>query len=38
VRWDDSSDSQHVSVVISAPVLGRVYEYSGYFNYEVVHE
>jgi hypothetical protein len=37
-RWDDSSDTQHVSVVISAPVLGRVYEYSGYFNYEVVHE
>jgi hypothetical protein len=36
-RWDDSSGSQHVSVVISAPILGRVYEYSGYFNYEVVH-
>ena len=37
-RWDDSSGSQHVSVVISAPILGRIYEYSGYFNYEVVHE
>jgi hypothetical protein len=37
-RWDDSSGSQHVSVVISAPILGRIYEYSGYFNYEVVHD
>ena len=36
-RWDDASGSQHVSVVISAPIIGRVYEYSGYFNYEVVH-
>ena len=36
-RWDDSSGSQHVSVVITAPILGRIYEYSGYFNYEVVH-
>jgi hypothetical protein len=34
-RWDDSSGSQHVSVVISAPIVGRVYEYSGYFNYTV---
>ena len=34
-RWDDSSGSQHVSVVISAPIIGRVYEYSGYFNYEL---
>lgn len=34
-RWDAASDSQHVSVVITAPVIGRVYEYSGYFTYEV---
>jgi hypothetical protein len=34
-RWDDSSGSQHVAVVISAPFIGRVYEYSGYFNYEL---
>lgn len=34
-RWDDSSGTQHVAVVISAPIIGRVYEYSGYFHYEI---
>lgn len=34
-RWDDVVGRQHVSVVITAPVVGRVYEYSGYFDYEV---
>ena len=34
-RWDDATGRQHVSVAISAPILGRVYEYSGYFTYEV---
>jgi len=37
-RWDDASASQHVSVLISAPILGRIYEYSGYFTYEVVDD
>ena len=37
-RWDDASGSQHVAVVISAPILGRIYEYSGYFNYELKGE
>jgi len=34
-RWDAASDRQHVSVVITAPVIGRVYEYSGFFTYRV---
>ena len=37
-RWDDASGRQHVSVVISAPILGRVYEYAGYFSYELRSE
>lgn len=34
-RWDAASNRQHVSVVITVPLLGRVYEYSGFFSYEV---
>jgi len=35
-RWDDEVGRQHVSVSISAAVVGRVYEYAGYFDYEVI--
>ena len=34
-RWDTAGNCQHVSVVISAPIVGRVYVYSGYFTYEL---
>ena len=34
-RWDDGSARQHVSVTITVPVVGRVYEYAGFFTYEV---
>ena len=34
-RWDEVGNCQHVSVEISAPIIGRVYEYSGYFTYEI---
>ena len=27
---------QHVAVTITAPVVGRVYEYSGHFSYEIM--
>lgn len=37
-RWDDERELQHVSVVISAPVLGRLYEYAGYFDYAVIEQ
>jgi hypothetical protein len=35
-RWDDGL--QHVAVVITAPLIGRVYEYSGYFSYEIMED
>lgn len=34
-RWDDDSQSQHVAVVITAPLIGRIYEYSGFFTYDI---
>ena len=33
-RWVDGL--QHVAIVITAPIVGRVYEYSGYFSYEIM--
>lgn len=35
-RWDDERQQQHVDVVISTLLVGRVYEYAGYFDYEVI--
>lgn len=34
-RFDAGTDSQHVAVELSAPLLGRLYEYSGSFHYEI---
>lgn len=34
-RCDDGTGAQHVSVELSAPLLGRLYEYSGSFHYEI---
>lgn len=34
-RWDDTRGQQHVSAVITAPLVGRVYEYAGHFTYRV---
>lgn len=34
-RFDDDSDRQHVEVIMTMPLLGRVYEYAGYFSYQV---
>lgn len=36
-RFDDELSLQRVSVILSAPVLGKLYEYSGSFRY-TVHE
>ncbi len=33
-RFDSATDTQHVAVTIDAPLLGRLYEYEGSFNYE----
>lgn len=34
-RFDDGAEQQHVAVELSAPLLGRLYEYSGSFRYEI---
>jgi hypothetical protein len=34
-RFDDSVGRQHVSVVLRLPVVGRIYEYSGHFDYAI---
>jgi hypothetical protein len=34
-RWDEVAHLQHVAVQIVVPVIGRVYEYSGYFSYAI---
>ncbi|HAM25570.1 MAG TPA: DUF4166 domain-containing protein, partial [Microbacteriaceae bacterium] len=34
-RFDDASGRQHVSVTLDAPLIGRLYEYSGSFTYEI---
>ena len=34
-KFDDESDRQHVEVIMTMPLLGRVYEYAGYFSYQV---
>ncbi|MET4780243.1 DUF4166 domain-containing protein [Glaciihabitans sp. UYNi722] len=33
--FDDESDSQRVSVTVELPLVGRLYEYSGCFSYEI---
>ncbi|AMM20069.1 hypothetical protein AX769_07700 [Frondihabitans sp. PAMC 28766] len=37
-RFDDDAQKQHVSIALSMPVIGRVYEYSGFFTYNVETE
>lgn len=34
-RFDDRDDRQHVAVTIDAPIIGRVYAYSGNFRYRI---
>lgn len=34
-RWDDATERQQVSLVLDAPVVGRLYEYTGSFTYRV---
>lgn len=34
-RFDDAFGRQHVEVVMTMPLVGRVYEYAGFFRYEV---
>ena len=37
-RFDDATGRQHVALTLESPVFGRVYEYSGYFNYRIEAE
>lgn len=34
-RWDDAVGRQHVRAVITVPIVGRLYEYSGFFDYGI---
>lgn len=34
-RFDDMTGRQHVDLTITAPVIGRIYEYSGDFSYRI---
>lgn len=34
-RFDDDVDRQHVSVILTMPLIGRIYEYSGHFDYAI---
>lgn len=34
-RYDDERDAQAVSIVVRAPLLGRVYQYAGTFRYGI---
>lgn len=37
-RWDEQRRRHHVDMTIDAPLLGRVYEYRGYFEYTIESE
>lgn len=34
-RFDDALGCQHVSLVMTMPIVGRIYEYSGAFTYRI---
>lgn len=37
-RFDDDSGLQHVALTVDAPILGRLYDYSGSFTYRIEGE
>ena len=37
-RFDEPTNKQRMSLTIDAPVIGRVYEYRGWFTYQIVKE
>ncbi|MFJ4174648.1 DUF4166 domain-containing protein [Microbacterium sp. NPDC089696] len=37
-RWDEERERHHVAMTIDAPLLGRVYEYTGFFEYTIESE
>jgi len=34
-RFDDAMGRQHVALTLESPILGRIYEYSGHFDYVI---
>ena len=34
-RWDTQTERQFVSIAVTAPGIGRIYQYSGRFRYEI---
>lgn len=34
-RWDDQAERQAVSITVTAPVIGRIYQYGGRFQYGI---
>jgi hypothetical protein len=34
-RWDEVAGRQHVALTLDVPLLGRIYEYAGHFDYAV---
>ncbi|AMB60365.1 hypothetical protein AWU67_05420 [Microterricola viridarii] len=34
-RWDEKDERQHVTLTMTAPLLGTLYEYGGSFRYEI---
>jgi hypothetical protein len=37
-RWDEKSQQQRVSITVTAPVIGRIYQYAGAFRYDIIDE
>lgn len=37
-RWDDERARHHVNLTIDVPLVGRIYEYTGYFEYTIESE
>jgi len=37
-RFDEAAGRQHVALTLESPVFGRVYEYSGFFDYRIEAE
>jgi hypothetical protein len=37
-RWDEQRERHHVDMTIDAPLIGRVYEYRGFFQYAIEKE
>ena len=37
-RWDEQTERQLVSIAVTAPGIGRIYQYSGRFRYDITEQ